>query len=648
MTETVGSYFNQAFGSVHSGDGHQYNFYFQEAASRLREQAGSRRRAIAEEDRGHLAARFVPPPHLHRARARLTESHTVLIGGLPGSGRRTAALMLLHELSESRGTLHELPDTADDDATSSPLDTQAINDGDRLLLDLSEVDESRYVDVQNALSDFRAGLRAHGAHLAIVLPHQLGYLLKDELKRLTVEIGRPSARRVLTRRLRCDDIVFAPEDLGGTSLGTFLTQAPMRDVTGLADRIRHCRDTSSADRGFPQWLAEALLDQHDQTARVATDLSAEENGRHKALLLSLAMFHDTTPGVVLQATNSLLGVLSHPPDTTPRLDRADLHAELSAIKAETRSDGRVRFSVPGYDRGVRDHFWTFLPDIRRQLRDWFKDCLVEFPLPKDDRTQAVKRFATQSLRTERPEDLIWLAEQWTARKAKGHLIPDAAQVLACGLDDDRHGRFFRQRIYDWATSGETGDRLRQVLVVVCAETMARSHPDQALVRLHHLARRSAGQAGADARAALLKLTGSDRRLYRRMLDRLNTSIAHGQWDRDRDLFLEIADPVRLIGYRDVRDALTSCWTGVLRRPVTSWCVPVARWLTVAEDVRHRDLVLRVLSAACATDVQVSGQLYRVALGWARTGEDTERPRTVEHLLRRINADQGIETYDHAV
>lgn len=647
MTESVGSYVGQAHGSVHTGEGPQYNVYVQEAAFRVREQARNRRRVIAEEDRDHLAERFVAPAGTQYARTRLAESHTVLISGLPGSGRRTAALMLLHELSETRGTLHELPDTSDDDTASTPLDTSDISHGDRLLLDLSEVDESRFVAVQNTLSDFRAGLRAYGAHLAVVLPHRLGYLLNDELKRFTVEIGRPSAHRVLVRHLRCDDIAFSPEELSGAGLGTLLTQAPMRHVAELADRIRHCRDASPADRGFPHWLADALLHQQDQTARVARDLAAEQSGRHKALLLSLAMFHDIAPGVVLQAANSLLGILSHPPDPAPRLDRADLSAELSAIKAETRPNGRVCFTVTEYDRGVRDHFWTYLPDIRRQLRDWFRDCLAELALPKDDRTKAVKRFAEQSLRTDRPEDLTWLAEQWTAKGASDRVIPDAAEMLAFGLDDDRHGRFFRQRIYDWATSADTGDRLGEVLVVVCSESMALSHPDQALVRLHHLARRSYGLAPTAARGALRKLTDADHRLYRVLLNRLGIGIGHRHAARDRALFLDLADPVRLIGYRSVQDSLIACWSDVLLQDVGSWRAALTDWLTAAEDARHRELVLRVLSASCAPDVRVSGRVYRIAVGWARDGGGAERLHTVEHLLRSIDATQGIEYHDVA-
>ncbi|MER6716091.1 hypothetical protein [Streptomyces sp. NPDC000877] len=78
----------------------------------------------------------------------------MLIDGLPGTGRRTAALMLLHELPQPSGTLHELPDTSDDRA-AEPLDARDIGAGDLLLLDLSEVEESHYLAVQNALPAFR-------------------------------------------------------------------------------------------------------------------------------------------------------------------------------------------------------------------------------------------------------------------------------------------------------------------------------------------------------------------------------------------------------------------------------------------------------------------------------------------------------------
>ncbi|MCW8102210.1 ABC transporter substrate-binding protein [Streptomyces tauricus] len=655
MSETIGSYVNEAHGSVHSGTGPQFNlsFHLRAAEARLRERAGRRRLAIAKGDRIHLDQRFVAPPRLQRAREELRRSRTVLVDGLPGSGRRTAALMLLHELSESRGSLHELPDTADD-RTASPLDTQDINDGDRLLLDLSEADESRYVAVQQVLSDFRSSLLGHDAHLAVVLPHHLGYLLQSDLRRFTVEIGRPSAKRVLARHLRCEDIVPSAEELSGRKLADYLSQAPLRDVAELADRIKHGRNTAGTEGGFSDWLSASLDRQQDQSARVAADTATEQGGRRRALMLSLAMFHGTTPGAVLQATNALLNVLSHPPDPAPRLDRADLHAEFGGIGAETGPDGRVRFRRTGYDSAVREHFWTFMPDIRRQLRDWFRACLAEPALTQPDRSQGVARFAEQSLRTGRPEDLAWLAQQWTQRGARAHLVADAAQALALGLDDDRHGRSFRQQIYEWAKSAETSTGLREVLIVVCSEAMARSHPDQALVRLHHLARRTQGPTGVRAREALSRLARSDHRLYRQMLDRLAAGITHKQWTADIDLFLAVTEPVWLVGSRRVRESLIVCWNAALRRPVDTWSSSVCQWLDACADHRHRGCVLEVLVAACAADSRVSGQLYRVSLGWQRTDarQHTDarqaevREDIVGCLLRQINAAQGIEPYEH--
>jgi hypothetical protein len=652
------SYVHEARGPMHSGDGNQY-IYIQAAEARLREQAGRRTRSIAEEDREHLAGCFVPPPGLRQARDQLRTTHTVLLGGAPGNGRRTAALMLLHELSvppKARGTLHELPDTPDD-TTAAPLDPDDVSEGDRLLLDLSGVEASQYVAVQGAFSDFRDGLLRRGAHLAVVLPHHLDYLLRDDLKRFKAEIRRPRAQRLLAAHLRHDGITPPAAELGGKELTSYLTQAPMREVAGLADRIRRCRDVSPPDRGFPHWLTESLEDQHDRSTRVAADIATGRSGRQRALMLSLAMFHGVGPGTVLQATNALLDVLSHPPDPMPRLDRVDLHAELSTINARTGPDGLVRFHDAGYDRAVRDHFWTYLPDIRTSLRTWFRNCLTEPGLGPDARKEAVARFAGQSLRADRPEDLTWLATEWTSKKAPAGMLADAAQALAVGLDDERYGRRFRQQIYDWSTSTEPESDLRQVLITVCSTTMARSHPDQALVRLHHLARRAHAPAarthrmvGVNASRALLNLVDGDHRLYRLLLDRLATGIPregdHGQVDRA--LFLQLADPTRLIGLRAVRDALRTCWAGVLRAPVEAWSTDLDRWLTACEDVRHRDLILRVLAGACSADVRTSGRLYRVALRWQRAGRGPQRVDVLALLLRKLNADQGIEPYGHTV
>ncbi|MGW8696927.1 hypothetical protein ACWGOK_08335 [Streptomyces eurythermus] len=636
------SFVGEAHGSVHSGEGAQYNIYFQSTEQWLRDEARRHPRSVAEEDRRHLHERFVAPPGLQHARELLQAEHTVLVRGPSGSGRRAAALMLLHELPVREGTLHELPDTSDD-TTGPPLDGRDVGRDDRLLLDLSEADETRYIAVQNALSDFRSSVAANDAYLVVVLPHQLGYLLRGDLRYLMAEISRPSARRVLATHLRCAGIHPSEALLGGTELTSFLSRAPLRDVAGLADRINRLRMASPADRGFPDWLRQALEEQHDQTERVAADFSAAQSGRHRALQLAVAMFHEAPPDVVLYAANGLLGLLSHPPDPAPRLEQADLYAELSTVRAETGPDGRVRFTVDGYDRAVRQHFWTFLPDIRRELRDWLMRQAANPALDAAIRREAVNRFAHQALRVARPEDLAWLAQQWTASRAPAWLIPEAARALVLGLEDDRHGRFFRQRIYDWATSDDASVHFLRVLIMVCSQTMASSHPDQALVRLHHLARRSHEGVRREARNAMVQLSATDDRLYQLMLERLAAGVSQRSPQADLDIFRELPDPTRLIGRRSVRHSLTACWAGLLSG-AADWPAHLRLWLEAGENAAERDLIARVLAAACAQDTRLFGRLYRVALDWVRNRPEPSRADMASRLLLAINDAQGIRAY----
>ncbi|MFD5783647.1 ABC transporter substrate-binding protein [Streptomyces sp. NPDC126933] len=648
MTWSPSSYINEARSAVHSGDGTQVNNYYLEAASsRIRGQARSRPRTVAKGDRDRLYQRFVPPPRFQQARQALHTHHAALLSGQPGSGLRAAALMLLHELPEAGGSFHELPDTRDDDSSSSPFDSGDINSGDRLLLDLSGAEETRYLEVQSQLSDFRHQLIERGAHLTVVLPHRLGYLLRSDLRPLTTDIERPSARRVLAVHLRRDGIRPAAAELDTPELTSYLAKAPLRDVADLADRIRRLRDAAGAERGFPHWLRDALAVLTDQTARVAGDLSTLHTGRRRALLLALAMFHDTTPATVFSATTALLKVLEHPPDERPRLEHSDLTAEFKAIGAETQSSGRVRFSRVGYDRAVRDHFWTYLPDLRRQLCDWVRECMEWAWLSPKERERVIARFAEQGLRAGRPDDLSWLVTQWTGHNAPARLMSDAAQVLTHGLADDRHGRSFRQQIYEWSKTAELSPRLKQVLVLVCSQVMAETHPDQAMVRLHHLARRAAGPAGRAAQESLLRLARADSRLYRLLLGRIETGMADSHSEADAVLFLALADAARLIRSASVRAALTSGWAGVMRRwPVERWRPDADRWLTVCQDDRYRAPGLDVLVAACAGDGSTLGCVYRVAHDWARAGADDSslRAETTACLLRKINSAQGLEPF----
>ncbi|MFI6684384.1 hypothetical protein [Streptomyces sp. NPDC050485] len=641
MTEPVSAYISESYGAVHTGDGTQLNVYLAAASTRVQDKVGPSLRGITDHDGDWLDQRFVAPGGMQRARSLLRTHSVVLLSGPPGSGRRAAALKLLHELANGTGGLYELPDTEDD--SGSVLDAVEPNTGDRLLLDLSVVDETHYLSLQSRLLGFRAKLIERGARLAVVLPHRHAYLQGVDLKHYTAEITKPASRDVLSRYLQLDNIRPPTEEMAAHGMATYLARVPVREIAELSDRIRDLRDKGTPG-GFPNWRDRAIKRVADRSAEVAADLATHHSGRRRALLLALAMFHESSPATVLHTAGALLAVLSHPPSDQPRLEQADLSRELTELGAETGPDGLVQFRTHNYDRGVRDHFWMYFPDLTEQLRRWIRDCLAWPGLGEDERGPVITRFAEQCLNSGRPDDLLWLAESWTGHHGHIRLIPDAAQVLVHGLAHEQYGQRFRQQIYDWSTTKTLPQNLKQVLVLVCSQAMRRSHPYQALVRLHHLDRRADGRVADTARTAVLGLAHSDDRMYRLLLQRVSPSLAEAGWARDFGLFLALTQSVPLVAARDVRTGLTEGWAAVFRRlPLEQWQPYALSWFAAVTDAPGPEQLLDVLVNACQNEAVLLGVLYQLALDWERSRP--RRPGVTGLLIEKINLAQGL---DHLV
>ncbi|WP_420079726.1 hypothetical protein ACN6AT_13940 [Streptomyces sp. JL4002] len=126
MTDRDHTTVTDARGPVNTGPGDQYVIYA--ATDRLiRRRAESLR--ISRDDRLHLADRFVPPARYRIAADLLEEpGSVVLVNGRPGSGRRAAAIMLLHRFGEDRNVdeegvrVEELPVTGKDRDAGSDED----------------------------------------------------------------------------------------------------------------------------------------------------------------------------------------------------------------------------------------------------------------------------------------------------------------------------------------------------------------------------------------------------------------------------------------------------------------------------------------------------------------------------------------------
>ena len=113
--------------------------------------------------------------------------------------------------------------------------------------------------------------------------------------------------------------------------------------------------------------------------------------------------------------------------------------------------------------------------------------------------------------------LTGLVEEYTKPHLSANRANAAALVLRSGLRSERCGRTFRRKIYLWSTNRGTSDQLAAVIVAACRDEIFATHPDEALVRLHHVARRN---GRCEAHQALVELVGTDRRLLRQMLRRI--------------------------------------------------------------------------------------------------------------------------------
>ncbi|MEU6932557.1 hypothetical protein AB0A05_25760 [Streptomyces sp. NPDC046374] len=620
-------------GPVHTGSGTQHNhFNFHEP----RTPGAPPLRPLAVDHLAWLHRRFVDPTGMGKARERLEGQGTLLLDAAPGSGRSATARMLLHGLKGPRPPRQLLGD----EGIAPDLANEHLSDGDRLLLDLTEAEQPKWELVHDRLPSFHQSVRERGAHLVVLLPRQ-AHPLSNEVAAWLHTIVRPEGMRVLLRALRCADspIVGSPDELPSTVHTYVAGDPPLRDIARLARLLDEARHAEPA-KGVERWCAVALQSLHQLATTVKGAVDKLDAGPDRALLLTAAMIPGSRPHALHAAGEELLRAVRHPADERPLLEREWLSQRLTAIDAAVRPDGSVSFNKPDYAPAVRAHVWTHMPALRQPMRAWVERT-VRFPsLSSDERDALVAGYAEQSLRTGDPGDLLSLVRRWS-RWDEPWAVQAMIQALGHGLSDAGTGRTFRQQIYDWAKEEDIPPGRARALVVVSAEVIAVSHPRQALVRLHHLARRTGRAPKADQR--LLELVTADRQLHRHMLHRLARDLPQHPWQADVTLFRACAAPPHLIAPRedrpplldrhDVRTALTTAWRALCtRRAEAEWLPQAEEWLSAADaDRRYGDVLLDVLAWAARHSPGAVARLYVLSLPHPCSGR----------LRRRLDAAQGL-------
>lgn len=660
MSPDAESYVLGPRGPVHTGPGDQYNVWVN-YYDRVRDLFVRELRAVPHEHVSWLYPRFVEPRNYGQAQGLLEDNGSVLLTGAPGSGRRAAAQMLLHDPSGAGGLIRELPDTSD--SGKPVLDGSQVEANERLLLDLTTSEEKANGTLLGKLGAYRAVVRERGARLVIVLPPSQTHHLGAELGPPPVVIGRPNGTNVFQRYLGSDRIPFSRDQLDAQDLADLLRRGPMRHIAKLSGLVQLASELEPA-QAFPDWLGEALAALTERSAKVTKRVKKLRLSEQRALLLTTAMLSGAPADAVFGATSELLEAVKHPKDDElPLLERRGFTEQLTEIGAITDGAGRVGFTRLAYDRAVRTHFWANYPDLRDAFRDWVKTAIKQPALTNEDRDTAVTSFAEQALRTGRPDDLRRLAEHWAERtdpRRPSKVWLQAVRALEHGLGDERHSFFFRRQLYTWSRQLSLSPDLAQVVVRVCSDVLAPTHPKPAVVRLHHIFRgHYSGAAGATAYHALLDLVDRDRRLYSYLLDRATCEPRPEEGAvADLDLFLELAYPARLTAAQQqmppliedvtVQAQLVSGWKAALAALAAPSCVHhVQSWLVACADDRFCEPLLDVLVKAGDGRDDVLSRLYVIARDWAHAPDErrAERIGIAARLNNKIDTAQGIDLTD---
>ncbi|MEU7489081.1 hypothetical protein [Streptomyces sp. NPDC042319] len=650
MSDTFSTSAEHPTGPMNTGSGHQYNFY---SSTQPHDSGRPTSRQTADDQLSWLRRVLVPPVGMGSARNKLFDTGTVILDGPPGSGRTSAAKVLLREYHHDPGVFREL--LPGEEGELSLKDPALVGAGDQLLLDLSAADDIRWDTARADLSALRKAVHEQQAHLVVVMPN--GSALDSDLQYYRVEIGRPPGLHVFRRHLRVHGVPYEQYRRDVPTVTEFrCEERHMQEIADFADLVRRAREAADSGEDFADWCATARKAQNDRREDIAKAVVQLRGGPQRALLITVGMLHGAHADVIHHASEGLLRVVEFPQDELPLLQRKDLAERLKEISARPGRDGRVTFSKLDYDAAVRAHFWDHMPDLRQHLGTWTAGSLElgDPHFTPELRNDLVSRLAMEYLRTGRGDGLAALAESWCSPTASPARLEAAVQALTCGLDNPAHGRSFRERIYQWCANKQLDGGFAQVLVRVCAEVIAPSHPDQALIRLRHLARRT--HESTRALEALSDLVATSGRLRRRLLDRLARSELT---PADLRIFLHTCDPAPLTDPHDnsralveetgTQDSLTNCWRAVLAGlPRPAWQPYAERWLHTATDAGHRgDLLLDVLVGAAARCGDRRGAIFAALYASARAAEGTSpggpsrATATTDLLLQKISEAQGL-------
>jgi len=603
-------------GQIHTGSGHNIS------ATLLLEME---RRSAAPQPitvLRRLHRRFVPPTGFEEARARLAERRTLFLDC--AAGHTTAACMLLWSPACGERTVVELQ--AQDRSEGDLFEPTHIDDGGLHLLDLRRMD-AEADRLPLALNPLMHMAEQRSAQLVFLLPGgKEPSWFRAEWYALRCSLPAPDPVDVLLAWLGAEGIAVEPD-----FTDIRLRGRPLTDIVRIAEATVEARKREPG-AGFSRWYEEgykAAVGRGDDSV----DLIAGLSGEQRALMLSVAMLHGAHADAVESATELLLKSAKQQLDARSALEQAPLLGRLAAVGAELDDENRVRFEQLRRDDAVRRFFWTHMPELRQIQADWIAELLGSEKLAPEEGVELVERFADLMLTPRHGPVLINLVKEWHTKIG----IQAAGLLLQRGAAHSEVGRMIRRCVYDWACQPDLSERRTTLILRACEEIM-RTHPDEAVVRLHHLVRNERGTRGLEV---LSEHVRRERRFLRQILRRITWSAdragGSGRFAAaDARLFLAVADPEALtedgpggalVSEAEIRHQSAVGWRLAFALPDRAWTDLARRWIGHVATGPYGTALLRILTETARGDFAVRADLYALARPYG--------PGVADAFLRRV-------------
>lgn len=622
LSGDVGTVVTDPRGNVNSGSGTQWNLVVSGWTPPVAvRQAVGIRAVLAGLEFLHRV--FVRPPGFEALRERLARpGSAIVLTGPPGSGRRAAAQVGLCPDVDGVSALRFL--SSADLAGDERLTAEDISAGDRLLLDVSDLDSEAFVGRQSDLVNCVSIVGQQRASLVILVPDHLQRQLHDDLQVLRLRIEYPDRWAVLDAHLRHGFQLSLRRSSVSSDERALVGRLPLRDVARVAKYLDETRDQRLAGT---DWLKAALAGLEDQEQAVIEVFEELRTVEDRTLLLTAAMLEAGSVDSVYFAERGLHAVLGYRPATDDhRLAQAGITDRIRRSGNQLRlAEGTVRFVRPAFGTALLDHFWDAYPDLRRQFAEWVSTSYRWPRTQLRDRAAIAERFTAQAVRTQQLSDLYGLVESWAdAGREESRRL--AASMMTQVLLDDRSGPWARQQLYSWAYKGNLSVPLGRIVIQLCTDVVAASHLKQALIRLRWLADQT--PIRTEACDAIVRLCADNRGLE------LFIHVLSDGGRFDPALCRLVLSPARLAEGRGQRPALlvprlrwkvVAAWRRVAEASSTDeWCVD---WLsqhahTAAGSEPVADALRAALIDICDRKVARLAQVFEANQRWLRHSHDT--------------------------